>query len=484
MKNINKQISKFLKITLVSVLLLAAFATMAFAQGAGTTAYEYTAGDSGYVIAKVSSQTEIPYTLVVKDAMLSITDDVDYSSVLTDGKGAELRMAYNVTFTENSVTKDFDGDFKLALRVPLALAGKELTVVAISDNNVASAITATLADGYYEFTTTAEFSNYGFVELYDLPTPPLDLGWLFILIGVIVALAAIGAIVFFIVKRIKDKKALSEEKDSEEAAFVPEESTEANAQPEEESSVAYETEMAEEAPLAEVEAEKPVEDGEDLTEENTEEPDLTEEQTVEDTLPLENTAEQESSDITPEPVTVNTESIAIRYRSSFTSRLIQAEANIQDYYTKIKNFILSYKGVKAKTSWNFESFNRSRDQLVKINVKGKALLVYLALDPNEFNVTKYHFTDVSNDAKFSQVRLLMKVKSDRGLKYVLELISALMSNLNIEQGELQSVDYHMPYENNETLARRGIVKAILPQGVKLEEHSSIIEVDVGDLLGK
>ena len=182
------------------------------------------------------------------------------------------------------------------------------------------------------------------------------------------------------------------------------------------------------------------------------------------------------------PVVVDGPVVQVRYRTSFMSRLIQSEEPIQDYYTEIKNALLSYKGVKAKSSWNFESFNKGRIQCAKLNVKGSALQVYLGLDPNEYNANKYHFTDVSDKPKLDKVPMLLKVKSDRGLKYALELIEEMMTKFEIPKVETEYVDYHMPYETTEALAARELVKVILPAGVKADSDANFVKVDVGELL--
>ena len=88
--------------------------------------------------------------------------------------------------------------------------------------------------------------------------------------------------------------------------------------------------------------------------------------------------------------------VQFRYRRSFASRLIQADERIKEYYVAVKNKLLSYKGVKARTSWSFESCNRGRIQCAKLNVRGKALLVYLNLNTENYNVNKYHFKNVSD----------------------------------------------------------------------------------------
>ena len=180
---------------------------------------------------------------------------------------------------------------------------------------------------------------------------------------------------------------------------------------------------------------------------------------------------------------INGELVPVRYRSSFMSRLIQGDSSLQDYYTVIKNTLLSYKGIKARMSWNIESFNKSRDPIARINAKGKALMLYLALDPKDYNVNKYHFTDVSGKPKFDVTPMMIKVRSNRSLKYALELIEELMRKLELPLGKPANVDYHMPYETNEQLVAKKLVKLILPAGVKLDGDESIIKVDVGDFIG-
>jgi hypothetical protein len=175
------------------------------------------------------------------------------------------------------------------------------------------------------------------------------------------------------------------------------------------------------------------------------------------------------------------EAVSVRFRTSFESRYIQSGV-LQDYYTAIKNLLLSYKGVKARTSWNHESFNKGRQQCAKINIKGNALLVYLALDPANYNVKKYHFNDMSSKPKFDGTPMLMKVKSERALKYTLELIAEMMNVLEIPAGKAVSVDYHAPFETTEALAARGLVKIILPAGATLGENLTAFKANVGAIL--
>lgn len=180
---------------------------------------------------------------------------------------------------------------------------------------------------------------------------------------------------------------------------------------------------------------------------------------------------------------VNGVVVHIRYRTSFMSRLIQSEASVQDYYTVLKNYLLSYKGIKARTSWNFESFNKGRLQCAKLNVKGNTLLVYLALSPSEYNANKYYFTDVSDKPKLNVVPMMLKIKSERALKYAFELIDEVMNKNGIEKSAtVPELDYRMPYETTEALVDKGYVKVILPDGITVDENTLIEKININELL--
>ncbi len=154
--------------------------------------------------------------------------------------------------------------------------------------------------------------------------------------------------------------------------------------------------------------------------------------------------------------------LVTRYRRSYTSRMIQSQGNVQDYYTIIKNALLSHKGVKNRISWNYEAFNRGRTHVAKINAKTKTLYLYLALDPEELKDTKYGIVDVSSKKKYASVPVLMKIKGERKFKYALELIEKLCEeNLGLPKLDVAEVDYRMPYQTTEELVESGVVKKLV-----------------------
>ena len=175
--------------------------------------------------------------------------------------------------------------------------------------------------------------------------------------------------------------------------------------------------------------------------------------------------------------------LVTRYRRSYLSRLAQSQGSIQDYYNAIKNLLLSYKGVKNRISWNFESFNVGRTPLAKFNAKTRTLYVYIALSPEELADTKYNFTDMSAKKKYAAVPVLLKVKGERKFKHALELFTMLCEEkLQLPKKKtFEEVDYRMPFKTTEELVNEGIIKmmvAAIPVAAPAAEEAPVEEAIV------
>ncbi|MBQ8146963.1 MAG: hypothetical protein IJ039_09285, partial [Clostridia bacterium] len=226
--------------------------------------------------------------------------------------------------------------------------------------------------------------------------------------------------------------------------------------------------------------EEPVEEPAPLYEEIIEEPipQPVEEPVVEEVVeePVQEVVEEPVQEVVeepvyeePTPILVPTyydnegNKIDIKYSRSFTANLIQSEETVKDYYSELKNHILSYKGVKSRISWKFDSYNRGRDQLFKMKLRGKTICLYCALDPNEFDQSKYHHEAI-NAKIFEDVPMLVKIKSGLGLRKAKELVDFVMAKFEIEKDEkAKTVDYvaKHPYEENEALLARKLIKALV-----------------------
>lgn len=155
------------------------------------------------------------------------------------------------------------------------------------------------------------------------------------------------------------------------------------------------------------------------------------------------------------------------YSRSFRAKLMQGSATNKDYYSAIKNALLSYRRVHARYSWRRESFRLGRVLKAAMAVRGKTLCLYLALDPNDeqqFNPNIYHQRDVSDRKVNADVPMMVRVKSDLGLKRALALIAILMQQAGaVPDPRFEAVDYvpDFPYATDEELLPQGLVKKIV-----------------------
>ena len=418
---------------------------------------EFSKYDSdGNLVASITAANGIlsNHTLNVKDVIASYAYQ-DFGNMFGEGKNGKVISVYDIHFAVDGIANTVNDVFEVTLAIPKDFAGVQnnLRVVYIAENGELVDMEAIISDGALVYETT-HFSVYAIVEVIDRVQEkvPVDLTWLIILLVCLFILAVLVLILLYIIKKRRNPE--------EPISEAEPEPTEPEPEIEEEAPV-------EEAPVEEAPAEEaPVEEA--PAEEAPEEPKIS----------------KPDFAILPDGATVAINGVVVpaRYRSSFMSRLIQSEPPIQDYYNVLKNALLSYKGVKARMSWNCESFNKGRVQCAKLNVKGRTFLVYLGLNLDEYNVNKYHFSDASDKPKFEKVPMMLKIKSERGLKYALELIDEVMSKNGIERGKESNEDFHMPYASTFELVRRDLVKLILPPGVTLSDGMLLSNTNVGAML--
>ncbi len=439
-------------------------------------------GTDGELLINISAKNGIPsnHTLNMSDLTTSYAN-YDFGYTFGHGTAGKVYAAYDISFNVGGSPSPVEDVFTVRLAIPANFNGdiNNLRVAYIAEDGKIEDMGA-IIDGEYIAFITHHFSIYTIVEVVPeiKNEEALDLTWLWILL---IALAAVIILLIIIIIIVKKTRKGGNAPKAPKTDDTPKPDPEAPAA--EESAV---EEASEEAPPAE-EASEPT--PEEISEEPAEEPQPDSETAEESTEEKAEEPEKPSIVILDEipkddaAVPVTEQVVRARYRSSFMSRLIQSESPIQDYYTTLKNALLSYKGVKARMSWNFESFNNGRTQCAKLNVKGRSFLVYLALNLDNYNANKYHFTDASDKPKFENVPMMLKVKSDRSLKYALELIDEVMKLNGFEKlKNFSEVDYHMPYETVAALAEKDLVKLILPAGVKLGEGVRLVLDDVGAII--
>ena len=164
--------------------------------------------------------------------------------------------------------------------------------------------------------------------------------------------------------------------------------------------------------------------------------------------------------------------LVIRLKKSFTAKMKQSEEKVKEYYSDLKNELTSYKKINSNVSWHGDRFNFGRDTVAKINICGKTLCFYLALDPNdpEYKSTIYHQKDVGGQKAYESTPFMVKVKSDAAAKKALRLVGYLAEKLGTEKDEaFESVNYmeEFAYESTKQLYDAGFIKATKEKKVDL-----------------
>ena len=154
--------------------------------------------------------------------------------------------------------------------------------------------------------------------------------------------------------------------------------------------------------------------------------------------------------------------LVYRYRKSFLAKMELAEDTVKGYYNELKNALLAYKGVKCRTSWGYEAFNKGRTKLARMDVKTKSLYLYLAIDPQSLVDTKYNFKDMSSKKKYAATPVLMKIRGERKFKHALELIEKICGEeLQLKRLEAEPTDYRLPMMSQDEMVEAGYVKMMV-----------------------
>ena len=152
----------------------------------------------------------------------------------------------------------------------------------------------------------------------------------------------------------------------------------------------------------------------------------------------------------------------MRYNRSFIARIIQGTDEQKTYYGEVRNALLSYKKVNSNIAWGAERFHKGRETIARFKIRGKTLILYLALDPATHEYSVYHHKDVSDNKSDAGTPMMIKVKSPLGVKKAVRLIDEMLAARNGEKRNIPQRDYAAmyPYETIEELIEDGLVKDV------------------------
>ena len=139
------------------------------------------------------------------------------------------------------------------------------------------------------------------------------------------------------------------------------------------------------------------------------------------------------------------------YNKKVLLKLKIASDRTQRFYSDLRNELRSYKALKFKSNNTGDTYSYKGRVVFKVTIFPKALKVYYALKPQDFDVKKYHHKDVKDIKRYESIPLLFRIASDRGYKYALEFLSALAKKLKVAKTKVKPFDY-MPDFNTTSKA--------------------------------
>lgn len=414
------------------------------------------------------------YSVAIKSENLTDEQKAKIKEAIENGD-YEVVSAYDIHFQDSSkVEKTVDGKFKVVIPIPqkyLNYSGK-LAVVHIGDDGNVEVVVGAVRNGDNMEFVTDGFSIFAVIGLSE--TAQRDIMPLIIVLIVIGAVLIITIILLVVLaKRHKNKKnddgddnadqeeTAQEEAPVEETAEVVEEPTEEAVEEPTEEAVEESTEEPTEEPTEDA-VEEPVED----TVEEEPEDEIDE---SEDEIDVETDEDEVAPvvDVTPfidvdTAVSVDDVEVEVTERS-FMARLSQSNDVLKANYDELKNYALSYKGVRSRVSWAYDSINKGRKKVCKIVIRGKSLNVFFALNPYALP-EKYHCKSVGDVSKYASTPTKLKVRSGRSLKYAKELIDLVMTEYQVKQGAVASEKYAPETMTDEELKAQGLIRIKLVKG--------------------
>lgn len=165
-------------------------------------------------------------------------------------------------------------------------------------------------------------------------------------------------------------------------------------------------------------------------------------------------------------------------RRTFMEKFEALDDDMKQKYLEIRRELLSYEGVRSRISKHCDSYRVKKNIYVKINIQGKTLKVFLALDPKSFADSTYPIIDVSAKKIYAEVPTLLKVKSSLSVKRAKALIAQLMDSRGIERLDIVPDDSKMAMKEYLEIIRRSftekMVKAPAEVQHKYDELKSYI----------
>ena len=129
-------------------------------------------------------------------------------------------------------------------------------------------------------------------------------------------------------------------------------------------------------------------------------------------------------------------------KKCFIEKLLNLDYVQKDNYNLLKNTIMRYENIKNRTSNSYDTFLYKNKVIIKLGVMGKSIRLYLALDPNNYEKSKFPHKDVSDKIRHKNTPYMMKISSNLSVKRAGKLINELLTSLSLEnKNDYENINY-------------------------------------------
>lgn len=142
---------------------------------------------------------------------------------------------------------------------------------------------------------------------------------------------------------------------------------------------------------------------------------------------------------------------------SFKARLHNASDAMKGRYFALLEELSTYKGVKTSESWDKVRVYIGRKTYGAMTFRGKTLCLAMALNPADYAESKYVFDDISEVARFAATPMLVRLSSDRQLKFLRELLETLFDGVE-RVAATPVTERNIPFYEKEALVEMALIK--------------------------
>lgn len=144
---------------------------------------------------------------------------------------------------------------------------------------------------------------------------------------------------------------------------------------------------------------------------------------------------------------------------SFIAKLCLIDSELQEYYSELKNYALSFSGTRYRTSWQYDSIYKTKVLLARFVIKGKSLWIYVAVTPEE--VPEGTNFVATKDKKYEGLHVGLKVQGARTLKQAKNLLRLACEKEGLVYVARKEENFIPEPLSDEELWEKGLIKKVI-----------------------